>query len=132
MAQAQPARLGKADLEIIIRPAWPDETRALSDLALRSKAHWGYDADFLEKTERELTVKAVEVAQGRVFVAERNGAVVGFYGFEHTPPELGLDFMFVEPASIGSGVGSALMDHAKATAKGYGAKSLRIESDPNA
>lgn len=115
-----------------IRAARPDETQALSDLALRSKAHWGYDADFLEKTERELTVKAVEVAQGRVFVAEQGGKVVGFYGFEHEPPLLGLDFMFVEPASIGTGVGAALMGHATAAAKDLGATTLQIVSDPNA
>ena len=69
---------------------------------------------------------------GRVFVAERGGVVVGFYGFEHEPPVLGLDFMFVEPSHIGTGVGAALMDHARAMAKKLGATTLQIESDPNA
>jgi DNA polymerase III delta subunit len=68
-----------------------------------------------------LTVRAVEAARGRVFVAEQGGVVFGFYGFEHEPPVLGLDFMFVDPASIGAGVGAALMDHASAMAKKLGA-----------
>ncbi len=132
MGQARPARIGNTDLEITFRPARPDETPALSNLALRSKAHWGYDADFLEKTERELTVKAVDAARGRVFLAEQRDAVVGFYGLEHEPPVMGLDSMFVDPKCNGTGVGAALMDHAKATAKAFGATTLQIEADPNA
>ena len=31
-----------------IREARPDEAELLSELAFRSKAHWGYDAEFLE------------------------------------------------------------------------------------
>ncbi len=34
-------------MRISIRPAQPEEAALLSDLALRSKAHWWYDADFL-------------------------------------------------------------------------------------
>jgi hypothetical protein len=29
-----------------IRSALPEEAHQLSELALRSKSHWGYDADF--------------------------------------------------------------------------------------
>ena len=31
----------------VLRPARPEEAGLLSDLALRSKAHWGYPPDFL-------------------------------------------------------------------------------------
>ena len=33
----------------MLRPARPGEAAALSDLALRSKAHWGYDQAFLDR-----------------------------------------------------------------------------------
>ena len=119
-------------MDVTIRRARPEEARGLSDVALRSKAHWGYDPGFLERAERELTVRAIDLALGRTFVAERDGAVVGFYGLEYEAPELGLAYMFAEPRHIGSGVGAALMAHATAEAKRHGATTLRIESDPNA
>mgnify|MGYP006181464253 CR=1 FL=1 len=39
------------DLDPAIRRASPAEAGTLSALALRSKAHWGYDADFLAALE---------------------------------------------------------------------------------
>jgi hypothetical protein len=38
----------------IIRPAQADEVEALTALALRSKAHWGYDDAFMEACRAEL------------------------------------------------------------------------------
>jgi hypothetical protein len=41
---------------VLIRPARPDECELLSELALRSKGCWGYDAEFLEACRAELTL----------------------------------------------------------------------------
>jgi GNAT superfamily N-acetyltransferase len=41
-----------------------------------------------------------------------------------------LDMLFVEPRSIGEGVGGALMRHATTLARGDGALTLRITADP--
>jgi hypothetical protein len=41
---------------IAIRRAQVDEAGLLSDLAFRSKAHWGYPPDWLELWRPELTV----------------------------------------------------------------------------
>lgn len=48
---------------MLIRLARVTEAEILSDLALRSKAHWGYDAEFIEACRDELTVDASEVAR---------------------------------------------------------------------
>lgn len=39
-----------------IRRARPDEAGALSELALQSKAHWGYDPRFLEACREDPTL----------------------------------------------------------------------------
>ena len=119
-------------MDVTIRPAEPEEAPCLSDLALSSKAIWGYDPAFLERAERALTVGAVELAQGHTFVAVRDRQIIGFYGLEGAPPELGLAYMFVAPAHIRSGVGRAMMVHATAEARRIGSRLLAIESDPNA
>ena len=55
----------------MIRPARPEEAAALSDLALRAKAHWGYDNAFLKAYRAELTVTAVVMVDRRT--RSRNG-----------------------------------------------------------
>jgi len=115
-----------------IRPASVGEARLLSDLALRSKAHWGYDADFLEACRAELTVSEDYIAGAPVFVLEEDGRVVGFYGLREQGSELELLHLFVEPAAIGGGHGKRLWEHAVETAARLGFRQITIESDPYA
>jgi GNAT superfamily N-acetyltransferase len=115
-----------------IRPASAGEARSLSDLALRSKAHWGYDADFLEACRAELTISEDYIRGAPVFVLEEDGRVAGFYGLREQGSELELLYLFVEPAAIGSGHGKRLWEHAVETAARLGFQTITIESDPYA
>ena len=115
--------------------ARPDEAQALSDLAMRSKAHWGYPADFMEACREELTVSPEAIAAERFVyrVAEVENALVGFYCLERlSRAGVELDALFVEPACIGSGTGGRLLRHALRAAVGLGARSLFVQSDPGA
>lgn len=62
-------------------PARREDAAALSDLALRSKAHWSYDAAFLEACRDDLTISGDDIGRGLVFVLEEGGHVIGFYAF---------------------------------------------------
>lgn len=119
--------------EALIRPAVAGEAARLSALALRSKAHWGYDAKFIAACRAELTFDSNYLCSNSVFVAEVGGKSVGFYALERlsdTEAELGA--LFVEPENIGFGFGRALMSHAKKTAVELGFASIVIQGDPNA
>ena len=78
----------------------------LTELALRSKAYWGYDAEFLESCREELTMTAEHVRSGLVTVAVDRGRTVGVarVSLEPSPPEL--IALFAEPDAIGRGVGA--------------------------
>jgi len=115
---------------IALRRAEPGECEALSDLALRSKAHWGYDAGFLAACRVELTLDPADVQRLRVTVAEESGDIVGFYALAGGPPEGELSFFFVEPARIGAGIGRMLWEDSLASAAQRGLSRIRIESDP--
>ena len=117
---------------VIIRPARGDEADLLTDLGLRAKAVWGYDAGFLARCRTVMTVKAANIESRPHAVAELNGRIAGFYGFEPEPESVGLDYMFVEPDLIGRGIGRALWRHAVETARGLGYPALIVVSDPNA
>jgi GrpB-like predicted nucleotidyltransferase (UPF0157 family)/N-acetylglutamate synthase-like GNAT family acetyltransferase len=113
-----------------IRRADAADCAALSDLALRSKAHWGYDAKFLEACRAELTVHPSDVQRSRVIVAEESGELLGFYVLAGEPPQGELTFLFVDPARIGTGVGRALWRCCMTSAARAGLSRVRIESDP--
>jgi GNAT superfamily N-acetyltransferase len=117
----------------VIRRADPAEAPLLTELALRSKAYWGYDAAFLEACRRgELMVSAGFVGTRPVFVLEEGGQLVGFYGLRGDPPDADLAYLFVEPAAVRRGHGRRLWEHAVATAGQLGYRRLLIESDPKA
>lgn len=115
-----------------IRPARPEEAKRLSDLAFRSKAHWGYDEGFMAKCRDPLKVSPENIAEGRVFVLEDGGRIRGFYELTGEGSRKELSFLFVEPDDIGKGYGKALWLHAVRTAKVRGADRILIHSDPHA
>ncbi len=116
-----------------IRRARPEEAARLSELAMRSKAVWGYDAELLAACRDELTLTGDDVATLPTFVAEAGDAVVGFYSLERlSGDEVELGFLFVEPGAIGHGIGRRLIEHAKRLARGAGYATMVIQGDPNA
>src|SRR5215813_11631185 len=119
---------------IAIRRARADETGLLSDLAFRSKAHWGYPRDWLERWRPELTVTPQALEAAPTFVAVDASSILGFYLLTPTSraDACELDFLFVEPTAIGRGVGQALFAHACTTARGLGYRSMVWGSDPHA
>jgi GNAT superfamily N-acetyltransferase len=116
----------------VIRRARPEEAGVLSDLALRAKGYWGYDAAFLEACRAELTIAPKSIAERESYVVEEDGQVRGFYALAGSTPEDELDDLFVEPDAIGKGYGRLLWDHAIATMRANGATSFIIQADPYA
>ena len=118
-----------------LRTARPEEAGYLSELAMRSKAHWGYTADFMAACRDELSVSPTDVSDplNDYQVAVLDGRVAGFCGLvPHIDNEYELDGLFVEPDSIGAGIGRRLLRRACELLAGRRIESLFIQSDPNA
>ena len=119
----------------IIRRASPEDAAFLSELALRSKAYWGYSQDFLESCRAELTIKPERIGSDDYlcFVAVHNDMAIGFYAVENLSGNTyELEALFVEPEHIGAGVGRSLVQHAIDLLSNLGAERLVIQGDPNA
>lgn len=116
----------------VLRPARRQEAAALSDLALRSKGHWGYDADFLAACRAELTLDPDELATHRTLVAEVDGRPAGFGTLEGVPPYGELGMLFVEPDLLGRGIGGVLLAALVDRARAEGFTRLSVDADPNA
>ncbi len=85
----------------------------------------------------ELWRPGLEVSPGfvrdnEVYVAVSEGEPVGFYALVGGGRGLDLEHLWVLPAWIGTGLGQKLFGHAMRRAQELGARTLTIESDPNA
>lgn len=115
-----------------LRPAQASECGTLTALALRSKAYWGYDPEFIHACREGLAVKPADVAAGRVMVLVEEETILGLYALipEERPEEASVELFFVEPGAIGKGLGRALWEHLVEKAAAEGFQRLKIESDP--
>lgn len=121
-----------SESQITIRRAVPEEAQQIGELALRSKAYWGYDAEFIAACRPLLMLPPEYIAAQPVFVLEAQGGIVGFYSLQGAEDEVELDHLFVDPSAIGKGYGTRLFRHAVATAARLGFRRMVIESDPHA
>jgi GNAT superfamily N-acetyltransferase len=118
---------------IRVRPARACEADRLTALCIRSKAHWGYDAEFMRQASAALTVAAATVEQGRTLVAEdRHGALIGVASVAALQIEgkFDLSLLFVEPSAIGTGVGRQLFEATIRLVESEGGTALSILADP--
>jgi len=120
----------KATFEI--RRPRHDETQALTDLAMRAKASWGYDHDFMEACRSELTVTPQQLDEWRFWVAEDRDGLVGMIALADADDHAELEDFFVAPEAQGQGVGRALMQAFEADARAMGFERAEVDADPNA
>ena len=100
---------------------------------MRSKAHWGYDTEFMRLSWRSLQIDPAAIAAGRVFVAvDERDRPLGVVDCAFLGEDVDLMHLFVEPAALGRGVGRALFAVAVEWTRAQGRRTLLIASDPNA
>jgi GNAT superfamily N-acetyltransferase len=105
-----------------LRPLAADDHERVRELTFESKAHWGYDRDFVRRWAEALTF---ESRQER-WVADVDGEIVAWAGL--IPPADGvavLDDLWVDPSWIGRGLGKRLFELAADRARELGA--VRLE-----
>jgi GNAT superfamily N-acetyltransferase len=113
----------------------PDQQAAINALILRSKAHWGYDAEMMDAMARVLRVDMGAAAEGRAIAGWVDDQPVGVAQVS-APYEdargqaMALDLLFIAPDAIGSGLGRRLYLWALDQARACEAERLDILSDP--
>ncbi|MBO6717433.1 MAG: GNAT family N-acetyltransferase [Rhizobiaceae bacterium] len=104
----------------------------MTELCLRSKAHWGYDDAFIAACRAELTIDPGDIHPEHMRVAVVDDLVAGYVELERNGRDLFLDKLYIEPTFLGQGVGRALMEWATAQAASWDHDSMIIEADPSA
>ena len=118
--------------DVVIRAARPDEGERLREIAIASKAHWGFALEQVRAWAAAGDFSAGGLRAKEVCVAETGGAAIGWAALIPRGEAAWLDDLWVEPPWIGQGVGSRLFVQAAARARELGAKRLEWEAEPNA
>lgn len=117
---------------MFIRKACRAEHASLTQIALRSKAYWGYDETFMKQCEQELTITEDYIEMNHVYVIEEDSEIKGFYSLCVKGTRGILDFLYVSPNAIGRGYGQKLWDHMVSFATNLAIETIHIDADPNA
>lgn len=114
----------------MIRRATADDADALSDLAHRAKAHWGYPAAWMREWDAQLTIIPGYLEMHDVWVTEEDGAIVGMCALEDRHDRWNLEHVWVDPGWHGRGVGRGLVLHALEEARRRHDGVVELLSDP--
>jgi GNAT superfamily N-acetyltransferase len=117
-----------------IRRAVAGEGEELEALQFRAATTNSPYRDDLIAHPDAIALPIEQLEQGRVYVLEQAGTIVGFMvvlpADGEDSPEL--DGLFVEPSEWGRGIGRALVTKAKQVAMGEGATTLKVVASPEA
>jgi GNAT superfamily N-acetyltransferase len=117
----------------LIRPAVISEQRELEDLQLRASLNNAGDRDAIIAHPDAIELPLRQIAGGRVFVSEQNGAIVGFAALEpRVDGESELDALFVDPRMQRRGIGRLLIAHCAEVARAGGSGALSVIGNPHA
>lgn len=118
---------------ILLRPPEKSELAYLSDLCLRSKAHWDYSEDFIEACRDELTICPSELDTDQFVVAVERFQTLGVAQIHvDENAQCFLDKLYVDPKNFGRGAGKMLLTWAIGTARLLGKDRMFVVADPNA
>jgi len=119
--------------EFSIRVARVDERAALEALQRRASLNNPGDRDALLAHPEAISLPVEQLADGSVFVAERDGVIAGFAAVVPRPDGgAELDGLFVEPHLWKQGIGRRLIEHAVTVARARSATFLHVIGNPHA
>jgi GNAT superfamily N-acetyltransferase len=119
-------------MDVVIRPAVPEEASSLRALARASKAYWGYSQAYMQEWDYDAEIASSFVSAHDVFLAEARGRLAGFYALSRERPVSHLKHLWIEPEFIRRGVGTALLGHAIGQASSGEGSIMVVHADPNA
>jgi GNAT superfamily N-acetyltransferase len=117
-----------------IRNAHRTEASLLTDIAVRSKASWGYDADFMQNCVEALSVREEDFVDPRHIIRViEEVKICGFYHVELIDSKSAvLDALFIDTPNLRKGLGTLLFKDAIEQIRVHGCHIVRIQSDPYA
>jgi GNAT superfamily N-acetyltransferase len=118
----------------MIVKAVAEDLPRLTEIAIESKAYWGYTPEQIESWREDLTVSLERFQKWDICKFVVNDDIAGFYCLNlHEGDGVScLEFLFILPKFIGKAIGSQLLQHAFQKSKEEKKYTMKVLSDPNA
>lgn len=115
-----------------IEKAIKSDSTSLTELTIRSKAHWDYSEEQINNWRDDLTVSEAYIALNEVYKLSNGNLLIGYYSFfKVNDTEVKLENLFIEPKFIGKGFGKLLMTDFLKRAQKTKCDCITLDADPN-
>jgi ribosomal protein S18 acetylase RimI-like enzyme len=110
-----------------------NDNQILTEITKKSKAHWGYSEEQIEKWSPFLTISEEYIQTNSVYKLTQDNHIIGYYSyFNNEDNSITLDNLFITPKFIRIGLGKLLMDDFINRMKNTICKKIILHADPNA
>ena len=111
----------------------PDDDKILTEITKKSKAHWGYSDEQMEKWSQDLMISKDYIKKSEVYKLSLNDKIIAYYSyFNVNENTVKLDNLFVVPEEMGKGYGKMLMNDCINKTKKEKTAKIILDADPNA
>jgi len=115
-----------------IEKAIKSDSPDLTELTIRSKAHWDYSKEQINDWRDDLTVSESYITENEVYKMSNGNLLIGYYSFFNVnDAEVKLENLFIEPQFIGKGFGKLLMTDFLERAQKTKCDCITLDADPN-
>ena len=104
----------------------------LNDIAIRSKAWWGYEDFLMQKFAQSSSLKSENEDQSTVVKACLDGSIIGWYRYLPNNERIELTDFWLNPEYIGKGFGGKMFQDLKDKVTKDGFQTIEFDADPNA
>ena len=116
----------------IIRPGVRADLRAAADVYRRASLSNAGDRDNLLAHPEHLISRPEGLAEGRTYVAEEKGSLVGFATWIEAGGIFELEDLFIDPGWMRRGIATALVERIAQVLRARGAERLEVTANPHA
>ena len=116
----------------MIRLGVPADLPAAMGVYRRASLSNAGDRDNLLAHPEFLILGPEGLAEGRTYVAEEDGSVVGFATWAETDGSIELEDLFVDPGWMRRGIATALVSHVVDVLRARGVQCLEVTANPHA
>lgn len=117
--------------DMIFEKAIAADCENLTELAIRSKRHWGYSKEAMELWNVNLTMTEEFLNSHTVIKATLEDDIVGFFALEEIQPTTRIAQYWVDTPFMRKGYGSAMFKYLKDFLKQNKVEKATIVLDPN-
>ncbi len=110
-----------------------EDSELLTNIALTSKAYWGYSKEQVENWRNDLTITPKMIENMMIYKFIVNHKTAGFYALNQPKGNsIELEMLFILPEFIGQRIGKKLLQHSIKKSKELKADTMTLLADPNA